>query len=418
MFKAYARFCEHAEVTNPAPGVRFSDDYRTVPEGRIIEMLLLAGWAYEQDNPDARAATRRALDNWTAMGLGVRLDATGERLFDPVEVANVLKRLGLEGRDSFWIDRYVNTGRRLVTDMSSRAGRTFTVNFRRTFSLRSVPVGRSLRLRVPLPLLSVHGEDLDVAPFIEGSSSASLTINPGRLEARLAAAGEDTVTVGARLTFTGARLTSPASPSEFSSYLKPREGLVVITNRVNELAYALAGPSANARSVVLAFWNYLLDHLACGAIHYDQIRADSPCDFALETGWYDCQLGSALFIALCRARGIPARLVGGHVLYRPAPTNHYWAEVWFEESGWTPFDFLSWDLSHGGHDSDWRGHFYGRIDDRMITQLFPFEFTGALGVTMPNAWHIIQTAKNDGVEISLLGLDGNPVYSDFVSVTK
>ena len=313
------------------PGVRFSDDYRTVPEGRIIEMLLLAGWAHEQDNPDARAATRRALDNWIGMGLGVRLDATGGRLFDPVEVANVLKRLGLEGRDSFWKDRYVNTGRRLVTDLSSRAGPKHSVNFSRSFCLSSIPVGRSLRLRVPLPLSSVHGEQLDVAPFIEGSS-ASLTITSGRLEARLASVGEDTVTVGAKLTFTGAHLTSPTSPTEFSSYLKPREGLVVITNRVNELAHALAGPSADARSMVRAFWNYLLDDLACGAIHYDQIRADLPCDFALETGWYDCQLGSALLIALCRARRIPARLVGGHVLYRPAPTNHYWAEVWFESS--------------------------------------------------------------------------------------
>ena len=52
----------------------------------------------------------------------------------------------------------------------------------------------------------------------------------------------------------------------------------------------------------------------------------------------------------------------------------------------------------------------------MITQLFPFEFTGALGVAMPNAWHIIQTAKDNGVEISFVGLDGKPVYSDFVSI--
>ena len=405
-------------MRDPAPGVRFSDDYRTIPEGRIIEMLLLAGWAHEQDNPDARAATHRALDKWTDMGLGARLDPTGERLFDPVEVVNVLKRLGLEGRDSFWIDKYVSTGRRMVNDLSSRAGGNFTVNFSRSFNLGATPVGRSLRLRAPLPLLSVHGEQLDITPFILGSSSASLTISPGRLEARLAAAGEDSVTIGAKLTFSGTRLTSAvARPPEFSSYLKAREGLVVVTNRVNELAHALAGPSANARSVVLAFWNYLLDDLACGAIHYDQIRADSPCDWALETGWYDCQLGSALFIALCRARGIPARLVGGHVLYRPAPTNHYWAEVWFEESGWTPFDFLSWDLSYGGRDSHWRDHFHGRIDDRMITQLFPFEFTGALGVAMPNAWHIIQTPKDDGVEISLVGLDGKPVYSDFVSIS-
>ena len=265
-------------MKRPAPGVRFSDDYRTVPEGRIIEMLLLAGWAYEQDKSRARAATQRALDNWTEMGLGVRLDATGGRLFDPVEVANVLKRLGLEGRDSFWTDRYVNTGRRLVTELSSRASANYSANFSRTFSLKSIAVGRSLRLRVPLPLSSVHGEQLDVAPFI-GGSSASLTVTPGRLEARLAAAGEDTVVVGAKLTFTGARLTSPASPTEFSSYLKPREGLVVITNRVNELSRALAGPGTDARSTVLAFWNYLLNDLACGAIHYDQIQAELAMRF-------------------------------------------------------------------------------------------------------------------------------------------
>ena len=68
--------------------------------------------------------------------------------------------------------------------------------------------------------------------------------------------------------------------------------------------------------------------------------------------------------------------------------------------------------------SDWRDHFCGRIDDRMITQLFPLEFTGSLGVAMPNAWHIIQTAKDDGVEISFVGLDDRPIYSDFVSITR
>jgi hypothetical protein len=405
-------------VRGSAPGVRFSDDYRTVPESRILDMLLLAGWAYEQDDPKASAATRHALDRWIGMGLGMTSGPTGERLFDPVEVVDVLKRLGLEGRDSFWADRYIHTGRRLVTDLAANIGRRYIVDFRRTFSLRTVPVGKTLRLRAPLPLPSIHGDDLDIAPFVEGSSDARLGISDGRLEARLVATGDGPVTLGAKLSFSGA-VPSPrrAGPQDDPSYLKPREGLIVVTDRVNALAHALADPGADAASVVRAFWVYMMDELVCGAIHYDQIRADAPCDWALETGWYDCQLGSALFIALCRARGIPARLAGGHVLYRRAPTNHYWAEVWFEDAGWTPFDFLSWDLSLGGRDPQWRDHFHGRIDARMVTQLLPFEFTGALGVVMPNAWHILQTAKNEGVEISLAAVDGEPVYSDFVSIS-
>jgi hypothetical protein len=381
-------------------------------------MLLLAGWAYEQSDPEAIAATRQALDGWIGMGLGVEFGPTGERLFDPVEVVNVLKRLGLEGRDSFWADKYIHTGRRLVTDLAANTGRAFVVDFRRTFGLRSAPVGKNLRLRAPLPLVSIYGDGLHIAPFVEGSKDARLGFSDGRLEARLVATGEGPVTVGAKLSFRGA-VQPPRSegPLNRTAYLRPREGLIVVTERVNKLANALAGPGADAASAVGAFWNYMLDELVCGAIHYDQVRADAPCDSALETGWYDCQLGSALFIALCRARGIPARMVGGHVLYRRAPTNHYWAEVWFEETGWTPFDLLSWDLSLGGRDLRWRDHFRGRIDDRMITQVLPFQFTGALGVAMPNTWHIVQTIKNEGVEISLAAVDGEPVYSDFVSIS-
>ncbi len=399
-------------------GIEFSDRYRTIPESQIIKMLMLAGWAYEKDGVRAAAVTRQSLNQWIAMGLGVRADLHGERRFNPVEVVNVLKRLGLEGRDPFWSERYVGTGRRLVTDLSSSSDTDkFIVHFRRTFNLRTVPAGKGLRLRVPLPLKSVHGEGLDVRPFAEGSPAATLSVSEGRLEARLVASGQESVTVGARLSFS-AQPPAPdrTSPASLAPYLKPRDGLVVISNRVNELARSLAPRGANALSTIRAFWNYMLDDLNCGAIHYDQVRADAPCDVVLETGWYDCQLGSALFIALCRARGIPARLVSGHVLYRRAPTNHYWAEVWLGEMGWTPFDFLSWDLSLGGRDPLWRDTFYGRIDSRMITQLLPFEFTGSIGVTIPVAWHILQIAKDGGVDISLVAADGEPVYSDLVSI--
>lgn len=48
---------------------------------------------------------------------------------------------------------------------------------------------------------------------------------------------------------------------------------------------------------------------------------------------------SDLFVALCRAKNIPARTVAGYKLYAPAKEiKHAWPEVYFEEYGWVPFD--------------------------------------------------------------------------------
>src|SRR5580765_4195359 len=98
-----------------APGVRFDNMYRTVSERQIIDMLSLRGWAYEKNHPDALTETKRVLDNLVDLGLGVQRGQIGERLFDPVEVTNVLKSAGLAGRDSFWASRCVRGGRQLVT---------------------------------------------------------------------------------------------------------------------------------------------------------------------------------------------------------------------------------------------------------------------------------------------------------------
>src|SRR5437764_15474142 len=82
------------------PGVRFSDHYRTVAEGRILDMLLLAGSAYELDQAEAIAARRQALDEWIDLGLGVRRGPRRGRGLGPVEVEKVVKRLRCEGRHS------------------------------------------------------------------------------------------------------------------------------------------------------------------------------------------------------------------------------------------------------------------------------------------------------------------------------
>lgn len=153
----------------------------------------------------------------------------------------------------------------------------------------------------------------------------------------------------------------------------------------------------------------------CGMVHYDQVNADAPGDWVLNAGWYDCQLGSALFASMCRAQGIPARILSGHMLYRLAPGFHYWAEVWIDELGWTPFDLLTWDLSKGGRDLAWRNCFVGKIDYRMVTQCFPLAFTGPMSVRFPPAWHLINAPFDGGMEINFTELDGKLIYCDRVT---
>jgi hypothetical protein len=104
---------------------------------------------------------------------------------------------------------------------------------------------------------------------------------------------------------------------------------------------------------------------------------EAPGDWLLDSGWGDCQLVSALFASMCRARGIPARILGGFYLYRTFSTNHYWAEAWIDGQGWMPFDFSCWDLSRGGQDPAWRDYFFGRLDCRLTNQCLPLDFTGS-----------------------------------------
>ncbi|GLS20952.1 hypothetical protein GCM10007874_39690 [Labrys miyagiensis] len=399
--------------------LQFNDHYRNTSERLILDMLLLGGWAYELSNKEAIRETREALDRWISLGLGFK-EKSGHRHFDPVEVINSMKIAGLAGHDTFWKTRYVLTGRRLVETLALEGElQTFELRYQRRFHIPST--GGKLRLRMPLPLDEEHLRTLSISPFIKGAGNVDLDIKPGRLEARTTASGAGTITIGAglRLDARGrfGKKADRLDEKQADVYLRPREGLIVVSDRIDALAQTLVGQKRDTLEIAKAYWNYILDTQRCGSIHYDQVDVQAPCDWVLETGWCDCQLASALFIALCRARGIPARLVGGHLLYRLAPTNHYWAEFWLDDCGWMPVDFLSWDLSLGGRDIVWRDRFFTRVDQRMVTQVMPLAFTGAIGLPVPADFIIVQTACDRGIEIALSRADGTLVYTDELAFT-
>ena len=401
-----------------------SDHYRTVSQSRIVDMCHVAGWACDRgESSPGRASTCEALERWIGMGLHFRPGTDGIRYFDPVEVLNFMKLAGLEHGDVFWAEHVVGTARRLVLDMKEEGPRKFTVELRRRFNTRSVKAGTALRLRMPLPLTSDDLGNLEVHPHaVEAcNGEAHVAVSRGRLEVRARASGASEMMIGATTIFTAdSRDTGRTPPRSYPEtpdprYLRPRDGLIVVSSRVAALADSLAA-EGDQPAAVRAFWNYALDTFFQGAVHYDQVDPEAPGDWLLDSGWGDCQLVAALFASMCRARGIPARILGGFYLYKHRPTEHFWAEAWIDGQGWTPFDFGCWELSRGGHDAQWRDRFFGRLEARLTNQRFPFDFTGAIGVKIPSAWQVVQSMEPDGASVTLLDVAGPFVYRDFVSV--
>jgi hypothetical protein len=412
--------------------------YRTIDEARVVDLLLFHGGVLDVRAGDRAAATakaRAALDRCVGLGLGHRSLPTGERLFDPVEVMNFLSWAGVHRGDRYWEDCCVATGRQLVwrahsdetavdrpPSFSALAPRRYAVSINRSFNLAAHEPGERVRLRLPLPIEDVALDDLTITPTLPGGMEGEARIAPARLDVLIAVPADRRVTIGVKVAFIAQLKPSPGpdailDPAEAALYTRQSEGLIKVSDRVRSLAADLAGAETDPWVVVRRFWTFMLDELACGSIHYDALDPACPLDRLLDQGWYDCQTGSALFAALCRARGLPARLVSGYLLYAPAPAFHTWLEVWIDGTGWTPFDLGSWNLSAGGRGTAWRDCFFGRVDHRMAVERPPRLFNGAGAVRLPHTWHMLSALEPRGAVTEFRALDtGALVYQDHVEV--
>jgi transglutaminase-like putative cysteine protease len=90
----------------------------------------------------------------------------------------------------------------------------------------------------------------------------------------------------------------------------------------------------------------------CAAVAYETgiTEVTSTAAHALEIGRGVCQDHAHLFIACCRAAGVPARYVSGYVDpgHSDQAASHAWAEVWIEDEGW-----VSVDVTHRQLAGDW-----------------------------------------------------------------
>jgi len=132
------------------------------------------------------------------------------------------------------------------------------------------------------------------------------------------------VTIRATLALSEAPNTQEeASPDRF---LSPEPLIEADHPEIRRLAQTLAGPTP-AETVRNVF-----DWVASNIRYAGYLKDDRGALYALRTRQGDCTEYMSLFVALCRASGIPARGMAGYVtaessILRPNE-YHNWAEVW------------------------------------------------------------------------------------------
>ena len=381
-----------------------------------------------------------ALERWVASGLPF-LIRDERRLFDIGCVINFMRDEGLEGRDPIFLKSAVPAHRRMLersmpSGRSSEHGlvgpRRYRVDFRRDFHLLAEPGGKSLRLRLPAPYPDPTQRDIEMSltPPPGGIVAPSA---PGQVEVRMPDVTHDTTvsaqavfvftafqTIGGFRDFEGDRLPD----DQRKLYLRPVEGLIRITPWIRQLAEDLAGRLDDALSALRAFWDYFLYRLHIGYMRHYELDSADPLRDMIRRGWLDCLGASSLFVALCRARNIPARLVRGIYLHEDAPDFHYWAEVYVDPEGWRPVDISSPANPMpqarpvaGSEPHPYAHLFLGRLEHRMKMETYPRRVVGLMGVKFPARWSMIAVPTTHGSLTTYYDTQSSrAVYSDTVAV--
>ncbi len=415
------------------------DRYRTICEPRIVDMLIVHGWRFdvvEGRRDAALAGARAALQTLVDDGLAFALAPDGSRLFDPVEVWNRVIWAGVHDSRSVWEDHCLPHARRECWEgrtgggdltcpptLGEGPGRSFEVTIRRTFNLAGAGFhpGDRVRLRLPAPLPETTIDDLALEALAPAGARAAF--GPARLDVVLPTPACGEATAGVTASFTAApNLPQAAAPldREYAElYLRPVEGLIRASPRVDALAQRLTAGAATPLAVLRRLWNFMLDELCCGAIHYDGLFAAQPLDWVLDHGWYDCKAGSALLATLCRSCAIPARVLTGYLLHTSAPAFHTWVEAWIDDIGWLPLDLQTWELSAGGRDAPWRDHYFGQLDERLIVERLPRLFGGTGDVRLSGPWQMVTALTEGGKRIAFEHLDtGAWIYREDIDVRR
>jgi len=387
----------------------------------VIEQLMVQCWLYEArggDRAGARVRAERALERLLSQGLSSARGRDGTLLVDPYAANNIIRARVGQPTDDAWADWLQTTRRNAVSLPTDPYLYRFTL--RREWHSFAVTHNRPVVLRLPLPLRYVQQGPIELRLLEPASGLLERRDAAGRVEVRIDPSEiRGPIVAELRVSFLGGELrdlqdppapANPASPRD-DIWLRDHEGFIVLSPAVIALAEELASGQRSASDFVHAAWDWLIAHLHFGDVHRCDLQADDPLGGLLRSRLADCVLGSSLLIALCRARGIPARLVSGFLLHPANLGPHWWAEVKLAADRWVPFDFASWCYCAGDpHDPVWGRFFCGRVDARFLAEVAPREFTGWGSAHPPERWFRLERLRGDLIEHSLHRLPDGSLF--------
>lgn len=260
------------------------------------------------------------------------------------------------------------------------ADTTYTV--RQTFTVKDVPAGtKKVRGWFWMPEDRPEQRVLELR-VTEGPGALRITRDPryGRSWIYAETAGDQPLRVVTefkvlRRKVSGLADATKASPMTeehrrvFAAALRRDEKHMEVTSEIQKIADELAGSEKNPVLQARRFFDFVIEK----SDHYSK-SGPSPKGKGLGDAT-ECLRGvgdtctdqHALFIALCRARGIPCRLMyGSRIKSENAGKDHdpgyrCWPNFFAPGLGWVPLDVSSGDTG-GERASDW----FGGLDDGRI----------------------------------------------------
>ena len=145
--------------------------------------------------------------------------------------------------------------------------------------------------------------------------------------------------------------------AEYKQYTKAEKYIESGDSKIVKLAGDLAKDETNPYLLAEIFYNYIIDNT-----HYKLLgQGLNGAKYLLEKGNGECGDYSALFIALSRAKGIPARPVVGYWAVSGNDQTHVWAEFYLEGIGWIPVD-----ATIGQQSAAKRAYYFGNMDNQRV----------------------------------------------------
>ena len=118
--------------------------------------------------------------------------------------------------------------------------------------------------------------------------------------------------------------------NDLTKYLQPEHLIESNDSMIVNIAKKIKGNTKE--EIVQKIYEYAQDH-----IEYKPIPGALGAKRTLTEKVGKCTEFTAVMVALCRAKGIPARVVIGNIA-RDNGTQHAWAEVYYDEYGWVMYD--------------------------------------------------------------------------------